>query len=439
MKVVVIILLFLNSFANGCKFASCSAGCTATAGLGPSEVHTSDTECKEGMLAVDIFAMYHSCEKLMDPLASITPEVCSLHDNYNGAATAICHKQGTCIATYSKAVKTQVCDCGPCDPGYTFSDTCIDPTNCSPSKDGKGYCLSPCLPNPCTGVDNNCVVHQQFCKTPCPQYICDTCIPPECETLQVNECPAGRTCEQRTSCGKTITCLDDPCGQGWSEVSTCSNTDTASGACRGVGSNVQQLCLINTNPCADITVCGDDSCKVAPTECAAPPCQHLCMKGGCDERPSCSAGDNRIRGPCPADTACYDRTVCGRTIRCVGSGTACCLDRPSCRAGETAGKPCTQHESINNQCRTETLCCSTAYCRSSSGKTFPMWAIVVITMGVFLVISLAIVVFMLTRKSPPPEVKQEAFSEISVPTAFVEEENKEEGAVEKPIPSVTMV
>jgi hypothetical protein len=79
----------------------------------------------------------------------------------------------------------------------------------------------------------------------------------------------------------------------------------------------------------------------------------------CAAAPACDPGDTQIVGKRTCQgSRCYERSICGTTIRCEGE-TAQCAAYPSCKGGwiEVPASQCK-----TTKCVSETLCGATIYC-----------------------------------------------------------------------------
>jgi hypothetical protein len=85
----------------------------------------------------------------------------------------------------------------------------------------------------------------------------------------------------------------------------------------------------------------------------------------CTAAPSCDPDSivRRDNGPCEADSLCYERTLCGQTIRCARAGgpppPPQCAAYPSCKDGYVEVSPAACSK---GGCVSETLCGATIYC-----------------------------------------------------------------------------
>lgn len=80
----------------------------------------------------------------------------------------------------------------------------------------------------------------------------------------------------------------------------------------------------------------------------------------CTAIPTCDEGDTQLKGKraCAPDASCYERTLCGQTIRCE-TQLAQCAAYPSCQGGyvEVPSSQCNTKD-----CQAVTVCGYTIYC-----------------------------------------------------------------------------
>jgi hypothetical protein len=174
---------------------------------------------------------------------------------------------------------------------------------------------------------------------------------PTCDAddQEVEECPDGATCYERSECDHTILCeaaacdLPDSCPEGFDEVGACQSGD-----------------------CVEITTCddeelfcepGDEHCEENPTCPAGYEPVDECAIGadcfavdGCDEIlicqdtatcpgiPVCDGDDPEV-DTCPEDATCYEVEECQVEITCMSEGPLVC-EEYGCPEGYDVITPC---------------------------------------------------------------------------------------------------
>lgn len=211
--------------------------------------------------------------------------------------------------------------------------------------------------------------------------------------IQVESCPAGAECYERSFCDVTILCeemvscdLPSRCPEGWDEVASCDGVSTECESFETCGGQI--LCAEDEEVCVGAPICPVDHTEVASCEgegcvevevcevtifceedeepvcveepeCPADyeevdvcPADATCVElEDCDEEvticrapevclalPSCDGDDPEV-DPCPAGATCYDVEVCGVEITCMSEGPQVC-DQYDCPGGYSAAIPC---------------------------------------------------------------------------------------------------
>lgn len=215
---------------------------------------------------------------------------------------------------------------------------------------------------------------------------------------EVETCPAGATCVERSMCDTTILCTECPapvCPEGSTAVTSCEGrADCTVVTSCGLDAfcNADEPTTPNPEPCTEtpscppdrvsVANCGEEEapacievtaceqtigCRLLENECEyQAPCEadqtvvETCAEGRtctsfeacgqtlycqppaaipCDAIPTCD-GDDPVVTECPTAATCYNREACDTTILCMGSEPSLCEAGYTCPEGYSGATDC---------------------------------------------------------------------------------------------------